>query len=335
MSWDIKISVITTLKNEGTSIRPFLENLLNQSLLPEEIILVDGGSKDSTIPTIREIMKENSRIKLIVSEGAGISEGRNIAIKNASGNVIAAIDVCKFIDTNWLLELTAPFRKDYERWDVSSGYYVPETQSWYEECLAAVIYHPIYEINSHKFNPSSRSIAFKKEVWEKVGGYPELYYSGEDLIFDLKAKYRGYKFYFAEKAIVSYQMEPTLYKFFRKYRLYGYGDGQANLWPFRYIIRYVTYIGGILLLVLGFKFPYTWAIFAFMALVYLYRPYKRIHFLKYLKGKSLLYKLRAYFSIPFILFTGDLGKMLGYIEGQWERIRGFNISNHINKYTGH
>lgn len=335
MPRSIKISVISTLKNEENSIKLFLENLLNQSLQPEEIILVDGGSKDSTICIIREYMQKNSKIKLIVEENIGISKGRNIAIKNATGNIIAVTDVCGFINKDWLLELIAPFRENYEKYDVSSGYYIPETKSWHEECLAAVIYHPIYEINPDTFNPSSRSIAFKKEVWENVGGYPELYYSGEDLIFDLKVRYRGYKFYFAKKALVSYQMEPTLYKFFRKYCLYGYGDGQANLWPLRYVIRYSTYIGGILLLVLGFKYPYIWAVFVFMASLYLYRPYRRIHFLKYLKGKPVLYKLRAYFSIPFILFVGDLGKMLGYIDGQWERIRGFDKSNRINKYTGH
>lgn len=335
MHWNIKVSVISTLKNEEDSIRLFLKNLLNQSLQPEEIVLVDGGSTDSTISIIKEYMQDNPKIRLIVDENTGISKGRNIAIKNATGNIIAVTDVCNFIDKDWLLELIAPFRENYEKWDVSSGYYIPETKSWYEECLAAVIYHPIYEIDPDKFNPSSRSIAFKKEVWEKVGGYPELYYSGEDLIFDLKIKYHGYKFYFAKKAIVSYQMEPTLYKSFRKYRLYGYGDGQTNLWPFRHAVRYFTYMGGILLLLLGFRYHYTWVVFVFMASLYLYRPYRRIHFLKYLKEKSVLYRLRAYLSIPFILFAGDLGKMLGYIEGQWERIRGFDKSNHINKYTGH
>ncbi|MDI6785324.1 MAG: glycosyltransferase [bacterium] len=332
---NIKISVISTLKNEEDCIKPFLENLLNQSVQPDEIILVDGGSTDSTIPTISEYIQNNPKIKLLVKANAGISKGRNIAIKNATSDIIVTTDVCSFIDKNWLLELITPFKENYEKWDVSSGYYIPEVKSWYEECLAAVIYHPIYEINSKKFNPSSRSLAFKKEVWENIGGYPELYYSGEDLIFDLKAKYRGYKFYFAKKALVSYQMEPTLYKFFRKYRLYGYGDGQANLWFFRHVIRYITYIGGVLLLFLGFKFSYIWAVFIFMISLYLYRPYRRIHFLKYLKEKSILYRLRAYLSIPFILFVGDLGKMLGYTEGQWERIRGIDKSNRINKYTGH
>ncbi|MBU0599786.1 glycosyltransferase [bacterium] len=331
----MNISVISTLKNEKDSIRSFLENLLNQSLQPQEIVLVDGGSSDGTISIIKEFMEKNPKIKLIAEENTGISKGRNIAIKEARGDIIAVVDVCNFINKDWLRKLVEPFIKDYERWDVSGGYYIPEIKSFFEECLAAVIYHPIYEIDPAKFNPSSRSIAFKKKVWELVGGYPELYYAGEDLIFDLKLKYRGYKFYFAKEALVSYQMEPTLYKFFRKYRLYGYGDGQANLWPLRYLIRYSTYLSGILLLFLGFKHPYLWGLLSFFAFLYLARPYRRIHFLGYLKERCLLSKLKAYLAIPLILVTGDLGKMLGYIEGQSERVRGFNKSKKINKYTGH
>ena len=47
------ISLICTVFNEGRTVRALLDSLLAQSLLPDEVVIVDGGSTDDTVAHIR------------------------------------------------------------------------------------------------------------------------------------------------------------------------------------------------------------------------------------------------------------------------------------------
>ena len=49
----VKATFITTVYNEETSVKEFLDSLFSQSKLPDEIIIVDGGSSDRTVAEIK------------------------------------------------------------------------------------------------------------------------------------------------------------------------------------------------------------------------------------------------------------------------------------------
>ena len=49
-----RVSVICTVLNEGESIRRLLDSLVLQTCQPDEVVLVDGGSRDNTVEVIRE-----------------------------------------------------------------------------------------------------------------------------------------------------------------------------------------------------------------------------------------------------------------------------------------
>ena len=50
----MKISFISTVYNEEKTIIKFINSLLTQSKLPNEIIIVDGGSTDKTTMIIKK-----------------------------------------------------------------------------------------------------------------------------------------------------------------------------------------------------------------------------------------------------------------------------------------
>lgn len=76
-----KVSLISTLKNEGFCIKGFLDSLLSQSRSPDEIIIIDGGSMDRTVDVIKSYIVKGNPIKLIIKDGANIARGAILRLK--------------------------------------------------------------------------------------------------------------------------------------------------------------------------------------------------------------------------------------------------------------
>lgn len=89
-----KISVVIACYNEEERIGKCLESLLEQSALPHEIIVVDGGSKDGTVGVVESFIEKDSRISLLKETGKDRSpaNARNIGWKSASGDYILFLD---------------------------------------------------------------------------------------------------------------------------------------------------------------------------------------------------------------------------------------------------
>jgi len=80
----IKISFITTVFNEEKNVRPLFESLLNQTKLPDEIIVVDAKSTDNTVNALKELGKKFGKVKFSLhSKKGNRSVGRNFAISKA------------------------------------------------------------------------------------------------------------------------------------------------------------------------------------------------------------------------------------------------------------
>ena len=224
----MKVSAICTLKNEEKSVKWLIDSLLSNYRMPDEFVIVDGGSADHTVEIIKSYIKRGVPINLIIRKDVNIAEGRNIAIKNAKYDYIASIDAGCRADKDWLKNLLRPFEEDSSI-DVVAGFFLPDAKSEYEEVVGELLYPKLENMNLYRFLPSGRSIAFKKSCWKKVGGYPELLYTGEDSLFDLKLREQNYKFVFARNAIVYWRPRTTLRGLFKQYFLYAKGATQARI----------------------------------------------------------------------------------------------------------
>ena len=308
-----KVSLICTLKNEESSIKEFLDSLSFQSRPPDEIVIVDGGSTDKTVEIIKSYIEEGALIKLIVEDGANIAEGRNIAIKNAKHDVIASTDAGCRIDKDWLKNLIKPFVGDSSV-AVVSGWYEADARTDFERCVAELTYPKLERVMKalDKFLPSSRSVAYKKECWEKVGGYPEWLYTAEDTLFDLNSKKAGCKFVFAPDAVVYWNVRPNLRSLFKQFYLYAKGNGYAGLFFKKYLREYALYLLGLILLLSGFMYKLLWLLLIACVLIYLLRPS--------IKAYIELRLFRVFIFAPTIILTHALG-IFGYVIGSIERIR--------------
>ena len=197
----MKCSLVMILYNEEKTIKEEIKSFLNQTRVPDEIVIVDSLSKDNTARIIKSF--KSRRIK-IIEKKADIGTGRNIAIKKAKHEIILVTDGGCILDKKWVSEMMKPFEE--KNADVVGGIFLPMTKNVFEKSQGAVICKSPNEIDEKKFIPSSRSFGFKKSVWQDVGGYPKHEIGGEDTRLVLNIIEKGYKIEITKKAIVYWNL---------------------------------------------------------------------------------------------------------------------------------
>lgn len=96
----IKVSIIMPSLNVAEYIEESLRSVLSQTLKEIEIICVDAGSTDGTLEIIKRNMKQDSRIKLIISDRKSYGYQVNIGIKKAKGQYIGIVDTDDYVSLN-------------------------------------------------------------------------------------------------------------------------------------------------------------------------------------------------------------------------------------------
>ena len=233
-----RVSLIATTYNEKKQASEWLKSTLQQSVLPDEIVIVDGGSTDGTFELLNSFAEKSAVPLLVISEkGANIARGRNIAIQNARYDVIAVTDCgCRIKDT-WLENLMAPFILE-PRTQVVSGWYRAVDSQGRE--LPYKGWPALGEIDPQAFVPSSRSLAFTKDAWRQAGGYPEwLTLTGEDTYFALELKRFCTHWAFVPSAVVDWIGPLSWAEFWKKAYTWSTGNGVIgyNAWLYRLTAR--------------------------------------------------------------------------------------------------
>lgn len=316
----MNISICITTTNEEGTIGPLLDSLLSQSKKPDQIIIVDGGSKDQTVEIIRHYQKKDSKIKLL-TEKCSRARGRNLACEVARSEIIAMTDAGCIADAEWLKNITAPFEKTDA--DVVAGFYKMTGDAPLQK--AESVYLGVrpgkFDVN---FLPSTRSIAYKKEVWERVGGFPEnLRGAAEDTIFNYKLIKSGAKFSRMKNALVEWGMPTSITNFQFKIYNYAKGDAKSKIWLFpgkgltshniKALFVVLRYLAGLIFLILSFKYTALSPILIILILAYLVWSYRKI-FLEFGKVRVALWG-------PVLQITSDIAVMRGLIEGIFLRMK--------------
>ncbi len=244
------VSVTSTVLNEIDDIDSLVESLMRQTLAPAEVIIVDGGSADGTwerleaarskYPTLVSIRDESCSLQ---HSPGPIARGRNVGIAAASSEVVACADAGCTYDRDWLANLAAPIFAGDSEYSVGGSYIdltntdlantAPKKSTIWDVASA-----PFFgvKLNSDAATKSctARSMAFRKELWQRVGGFPETVFLGEDTVFDAKVR-KLVTPAFPKRAKASYQPRHNFRSSLRQMISYSVTDGvlggrSARLW---------------------------------------------------------------------------------------------------------
>jgi glycosyltransferase involved in cell wall biosynthesis len=323
-----KIALVIPVRDEADNIRTLIKSIRAQTRTPDEIILVDGGSRDGTIEILREVCVEDHRFRLLTATDAMPGQARNIGVADASFAWIAFTDAGNRLEPDWLEQLETVADSDDET-AIVLGNFTPITDSFFTECAAITYLQP--HLHDDVTDPSIASSLVRRDVWDVVGGFPDLR-AAEDLIFLEEARAKGFRILAAPKATVHWELQPNLSRTFRRFFVYS----RVNVWAHRQkywhygIAR--LYAFGLPFIVLGLWRGPIWllGLVAGLSLRVLTRLWsnRQHHSLFWL-----LNPLR-FIGVAVITLTIDLATFCGWISARLNLTRAREINLHLNSRTG-
>jgi glycosyltransferase involved in cell wall biosynthesis len=223
------VSVVMTVCNDVSGVAQVLQSLAEQTQLPDEIVIVDGGSEPRAFDRLREVVRSHEHAVLLKGKRCNIAQGRNRAIRMASHDVIACIDAGCVARPDWLERLTAGFLDP--KVDVVGGGYEIAARGRFEELVGlTTMPGQLKPIQPQRFNPSARSLAFRRRVWERAKGFPSWLYAAEDTLFDLQLRSMQPQpqFVHAPDAIVAWRPRSGPRRVFKQFMNYCRGEARIG-----------------------------------------------------------------------------------------------------------
>ena len=306
----MKITFVTTIFNEEKTIERLLHSLVQQTQLPDEVVIVDGGSTDATASVISNFQFpiSNKFSKIILFEKKGNrSVGRNEGITKATGDVIVLSDAGCVLDKDFIKEIVKPFSD--KRVDVVAGYYRGEGKTIFQKCLIPYVLVMPDKVNSDAFLPATRSMAIRKKVWSEMGGFPEEYSHNEDYVFAKKLQKHGKKIQFASKAIVMWIPRKNLKEAFTMFYRFALGDAEAGILRPKVIFLLARYSLGLVLTIFAL-YNDLWVLLWFLFILFILYLFWAIK-----KNYRYVSDPQAYYLLPILQLVSDMAVIRGTVQG--------------------
>ncbi|MFA5319740.1 MAG: glycosyltransferase [Candidatus Omnitrophota bacterium] len=222
----MKISCYVPLYNNSDTIAYCLDSLLNQSLKPAEILVVDDASSDSG-PEIAA----RYPVKLIRhGNNLGLASVRNTALKNINADLVASVDADCVVDTGWLEILSRSLLSSPRAAGAGGRLMEAQAASVFDLWRATHMRQSWEEDESEPSFLFGSNTLFRSESLRLAGMYDEtLGNNAEDVDICRRLKAAGNSLIYRPEALVYHQKKDDLRSLFNSHwnwhRFYYQNDG--------------------------------------------------------------------------------------------------------------
>ena len=318
------VTVIVPVRNEAANIRHTLECLRLQEFDSDqfEVLVVDGVSTDDTVAQVNDALSTFRQLRLLSNSKRLSSAARNVGIRHALGQYIVIVDGhCAIDDRHYLSKLVDAF-------DTSGADCLGRPQplrtegaNAFQEAVGVARsswlgHNPdssIYSDQQRFVAPDNVAVAYRRDVFAKVGLFDEQFDACEDVEFNTRVRQAGMTCFFTPAIGVDYQPRSTLGGLL--HQMFRYGTGRSRLGrkhpssitlPSLVPVLWLIWLP--LTFALGFLSPLFAAAFCVSVLVYTFS----------ILGESIRLSLRRNFAmavrVPFIFPAIHIGFGWGFLR---------------------
>lgn len=166
------VTAIIPCYNDGEYINQALYSVLNQTVVPDKIIIIDDGSQEATKQVLATL--KHPTLQIIYQQNKGVSVARNNAIKMATTSYILNLDADDYYEPTFIEKALLLIKND----KVAAVNSLFRTFKGENETIETII--PLgggVKDFIIKNNGISNAL-FKRECWEQVGGFDEKMHNG-------------------------------------------------------------------------------------------------------------------------------------------------------------
>jgi succinoglycan biosynthesis protein ExoA len=223
------ISVIVPMLNAAAHVERLAGELAAQDFDGEvELFVADGGSSDSSRELFERAAAERGlQLTMLAHPGGSVSEGLNLCLARAGGDLIVRWDCHSSYPTNYL-RLCARAAEATGAWNVG-GRLVACGESPTERAVASAMSSPFGGIGWTRHDAGRGRIdvdtvtfgAFRPIAFDRVGGFDESLVRGQDDELNLRMRLAGGRVVLDPAVEVRYRPRDSLRAVFGQY--FGYG----------------------------------------------------------------------------------------------------------------
>jgi cellulose synthase/poly-beta-1,6-N-acetylglucosamine synthase-like glycosyltransferase len=234
------VTVVVPVRNEEAFLGATLRALLRQRYPADrfEVIVADGQSEDDTVAVVRRLQSNHANLRLVYNPRRLASAARNLGVRLGRGDFVLVVDGhCELRSADYLRNLVDVF----ERHGVESvGRPQPLDVTGASPLQRAIAlarssrlgHNPgsfIYADDGGFVPPQSVAVAYRRDVFDRVGEFDEAFDACEDVEFNTRLHAAGGRCYFAPQLAVHYHPRASLRGLVVQMLRYGRGRAQLLL----------------------------------------------------------------------------------------------------------
>lgn len=223
----MRCSVIIPTLNAGDHIRDLLRSLKSQTVLPDEILIVDSQSEDDTIAAAKAVFG----VRILPIERMSFDHGgtRDMALRQSQGDfVVFMTQDARPTDEHCLERLLTPFKN--ERIAAVGGRQIAWPDARPFEKLVRANNYPaqdrtwdasgIERLGVRAFTISDVCAAYRRSAYLQVGGFDHPILTNEDMLMAERLLHAGYALAYSAGAAVYHSHHLSLrQEYARNYRI--------------------------------------------------------------------------------------------------------------------